>query len=252
MAHQKALTMFVDHFDSLGAQIEQQKFSLKDPYSSDTLHLTNIIARFNPNRKNRLLFCAHWDCRPRCDEDPDTSKRGQQLTGANDGASGVAVLLQLAVHIAELKTDRGIDLVLFDGEDWGREGDHEFYLLGSRHFARSVNPDLYDYAVVIDLVGDRDLKFYREGLSVRYHPDLVERLWDRATDIGLGAWFDDRVTREVLDDHVPLLGASIPAVDIIDFEYPWWHTTADTPDKCSPEALAVTGQLLLSLIEDPL
>jgi hypothetical protein len=122
-AHLAASEWFAHHFDSLGFDVELQRFDLRDPYSAEILHLVNIIARLNPQANERLLFGAHWECRPRCEHDPDPAKRDEHLPGANDGASGVAVLLQLAAHLSELKIDRGIDLVLFDGEDWGKPSD---------------------------------------------------------------------------------------------------------------------------------
>jgi hypothetical protein len=251
-AHRQALEFFVHHFDSLGFGVERQDFAIADPYSRDTLRLANVIARHNPNSKRRLLFAAHWDSRPRCDEDPDSTKRSEPLMGANDGASGAAVLMQLATHIIELGTTRGIDLVLFDGEDWGKSGNSEDYLLGSKYFARTADSKLYDYAVVLDLVGEKDQRFYREGYSVRYHPELVDRVWQRAAELGYDSVFIQKDYAPILDDHISLLTASIPTIDIIDFDYPWWHTTHDTPDKCSAESLGRVGQLLISLIEDPL
>ncbi len=251
-AHRRAQEMFADHFDSLGLQVTMQRFDKPDPYSTETLKLVNIIAQLNPESRPRLLFAAHWDCRPRSEHDPDPARREEHLPGANDGASGTAVLLQLASHLRETDTELGIDLVLFDGEDWGRPGDLNNYLLGSREFTRLANADDYEYAIVIDLVGDKNQRFPREGFSVRYEPDLVDAVWKRAATLGHGEVFVDFVTAPIHDDHLSLLSGGIPAIDIIDFDYPHWHTTADTPDKCSPQSLQRVGQLLLSLIMEPI
>ncbi|MCX6833199.1 MAG: M28 family peptidase [candidate division Zixibacteria bacterium] len=251
-AHRQALALIARTFDSLEIAVEKQNFRIKDPYSSDTLRLTNVIGRFNPDKSNRLLFCAHWDSRPRSEMDADSQKQTQPLPGANDGASGVAVLLQLAKELAALHVARGVDLVFLDGEDWGKSGDLDYYCLGAKEFARRADAKVYDYGVVLDMVGDKDQRFFKEEYSVRYEGKLVDKVWARAAHLGMSTSFDTRVSQPIYDDHLPLLAASIRTIDIIDFEYPWWHTTQDTPDKCSPESLGRIGKLVLSLVVDPL
>jgi glutaminyl-peptide cyclotransferase len=251
-AHGWAMAMIVHALDSLGITDEKQEFRLKDPYSADTLRLTNVIGKINPDKKKRLLFCAHWDSRPRCEMDPDSTKRMLPLPGANDGASGTAVLLQLARELVTQKVERGVDLLFLDGEDWGRPGDLDFYCLGSKEFARHARASEYDYAIVLDMVGDRDQRFFREEYSVRYQREVVDKVWERAKKLGMATTFDTLISQAIYDDHVPLLAGSIRAIDIIDFEYPWWHTSEDTPDKCSPESLERVGRLIMSLVRDPL
>lgn len=251
-AHQKALEMLTSHFAALGLTVSVADFQIKDPYSNDTLRLANIVAKFNPQQRNRLLFCAHWDSRPRSEMDSDPAKRALPLSGANDGASGVAVLMQAAEQLVKSKSERGVDFVLFDGEDWGKPGDPDNYCLGSQQFARSADASIYDYAVLLDMVGDREQRFLQEEFSLRYQPKLVERVWTRAAELGFAAQFPAQVSPAIQDDHVPLLAASIRAIDLIDFDYPSWHTTHDTPDKCSPESLGRVGKLVLSLVLDPL
>jgi hypothetical protein len=251
-AHQQALALIMRTFDSLGIAVEKQDFRVKDPYSSDTLRLTNVIGRINPGKDNRLLFCAHWDCRPRCDIDTDSTRRTLPLPGANDGASGTAVLLQLAKELAASRVNRGVDLVFLDGEDWGKSGDLDYYCLGAKEFARRADAKVYDYGVVLDMVGDIDQRFFKEEYSVRYEGKLVDKVWARAAQLGMSTTFDTRASETIYDDHILLLAASIRTIDIIDFEYPWWHTTQDTPDKCSPESLGRIGKLVLSLVVDPL
>jgi glutaminyl-peptide cyclotransferase len=252
LAHQQALALIVHTFDSLGIAVEKQDFLVKDPYSFDTLRLTNVIGRINPTKNSRLLFCAHWDSRPRSEMDADSQKRAEPLPAANDGASGTAVLLQLAVELTRLRVERGVDLVFLDGEDWGKSGDLDYYCLGSKEFARRADARLYEYGLVFDLVGDSSQRFYKEEYSVRYEKKLTDKVWDRAAQLGMANVFDGRVCPAIYDDHVPLLAASVKTIDIIDFEYPWWHTTQDTPDKCSPQSLERVGKLALSLVVDPL
>lgn len=252
LAHRLTLALIVRTFDSLGIAVEKQEFRVKDPYSSDTLRLTNVIGRINPGKDNRLLFCAHWDSRPRSELDDDPQKQALPLPGANDGASGTAVVLQLAKELVALRVTRGVDLVFLDGEDWGISGDLDYYCLGAKEFARHADAKLYDYGVVLDMVGDKDQRFFKEEYSVRYEGKLVDKIWGRAAQLGMSATFDPRISQPIYDDHVPLLAASIKTIVIIDFEYPWWHTTQDTPDKCSPESLGRIGKLVLSLVVDPL
>ncbi len=251
-AHQRALALIVGTLDSVGIAVEKQDLRIKDPYSSDTLYLTNVIGRINPEKKRRLLFCAHWDSRPRSEMDSDPQKQTEALPGANDGASGTAVLLQLAVELSRLQVKRGVDLAFFDGEDWGKPGDLDYYCLGSTEFARRTSASVYEYGIVLDLVGDSDQRFYKEEYSVRYEKKLADKVWARAAQLGMATVFDSRICPAIYDDHVPLLAASIKTIDIIDFEYPWWHTTEDTPDKCSPASLERVGKLALSLVVDPL
>jgi hypothetical protein len=250
-AHRQTLALIARILDSLGIAVDTQDFQVKDPYSSDTLRLTNVIGRINSGKNNRLLFCAHWDSRPRCEMDADSGKRALPLPGANDGASGVAVLLQLAKELATLHIARGVDLVFFDGEDWGKSGDLDYYCLGAKEFARGADAK--------SMITAQCLTWWRQGstilqeeYSVRYEGKLVDKIWARAAHLGMSTSFDTRISQPIYDDHLPLLAASIRTIDIIDFEYPWWHTTQDTPDKCSPESLRRVGKLVLSLVVDPL
>jgi len=209
---------------------------------------TNLVARLWPERRRRVLLCAHWDTRPWADEDPDPRNRRKPILGANDGASGVAVLLELARVLQESPPKVGIDIVLFDAEDQGRPGDEDTYAVGSRHFARSLSrEERPEAAILLDMVGDRDLNLYVEGYSHRFARSLVEMVWSTAHRLGF-AEFIPRVEYYVTDDHVPLLSVGIPAIDVIDFDYPYWHTLEDTPDKCSPASLEKVGRVLLQVI----
>ncbi|MFC1551801.1 M28 family peptidase [Candidatus Latescibacterota bacterium] len=208
--------------------------------------MKNILASFYPEKSGRILLCAHWDSRPHADRDPDPSKRMEPVPGANDGASGVAVLLVIAEIIAETEPLMGVDIVFFDGEDGGEYGNNNSWLLGSRHFAKMM-PSTYrpDFAVLLDMIGDKDLSLSRDYYSTNSAPLLWGKIVSHAASLGIPVSAE---TIGVLDDHVPLIERGIRAVDLIDFDYPSWHTVADTPDKCSPESLGKIGGLLLKLL----
>jgi glutaminyl-peptide cyclotransferase len=222
-------------------------------YDGKTLYLTNVIASWNVRAARRILLCTHWDSRPWADQDPDPKNRAQPVPGANDGASGVAVLLEIAHHLNKQSPLIGIDVVLFDGEDYGKEHDLNNFLLGSKYFAKHKPfPYTHEFGILLDMVGDAQLEIPKERNSVHYAPDIVNLVWSIARDIGSTA-FVDMIGSDVYDDHVPLNEAGIKTIDIIDFNYPdethrYWHTLEDTPDKCSPESLEQVGNVLLQLI----
>ncbi len=218
--------------------------------SGDTLPLRNFIARFRPGERDRVLFLAHWDSKPHADQDPDPAKRTLPVPGADDGASGVAVLLGVADQLKRTPPALGVDLLFVDGEDYGTfEGDAPDNLLGSRYFAAHL-PTGYRplYAVLLDMVGDKDQAFPQEGYSLERAPEVVQRVWQTAEDIGLGHVFKPVQGIALTDDHIPLLGAGIHTADVIDFDYTYWHTTADTPDKLSATSLANVGKVVLALV----
>ncbi len=214
----------------------------------ETLHLSNIIARFNPKKGNRLLIGAHWDSRPYCDRDKSPKNRLKPLPGANDGASGVAVLLEIAQVISKWRVKPPVDIVLFDGEDYGKEGDNDMYLLGSKYLAE--HDILHPTAMILlDMVGDKDLKIYQEGFSEKFSHKLNTEFFNIATRI-YPKIFIDTVKYSMLDDHIPFIKTGIPAIDIIDFDYPYWHTIQDTPDKCSENSLKIIGDVLLKFLKE--
>jgi glutaminyl-peptide cyclotransferase len=229
--------------------VEVQAFS-HVTQTGDTLPLRNVLARFRPGEGDRVLFLAHWDSKPHAEQDPDPSKRDLPVPGANDGASGVAVLLGVADQLKRTPPSLGVDLLFVDGEDYGRfEGDAPDNLLGSRYFAAHLPAGYHPlYAVLLDMVGDRDQAFPQEGYSVENAPEVVDRVWQTAEDIGLGRVFRPIQGIALTDDHIPLLQAGIHAIDVIDFDYPWWHTTEDTPDKVSARSLANVGKVVLALV----
>ncbi len=217
----------------------------------ETLRLTNVLARFRPDHPDRLLFLTHWDTRPRSDQAVDPAERELPVPGANDGASGTAVLLGLAALLAETEPPIGVDLLFVDGEDYGPGTQDMFF--GSRRFAASDSPARNPrYAVLLDMVGDRDASFPIEGYSAEFAPQVAQRVWTVAAQLGYGRSFPNRVTGRIQDDHVPLNQAGIPTVDVIDFEYGpdnlLWHTPRDTPDQVSVETLRMVGELVAELV----
>jgi len=214
----------------------------------ETLHLSNIIARYSPSKGRRLLISAHWDSRPYCDRDRLPDNRLKPLPAANDGASGVAVLLEIARVLSKSRKKPPIDIVLFDGEDYGKEGDDAFYLLGSKYFVEHLpfNPDA---VILIDMIGDKDLKIYKEGFSDKFSHRLNVKFFNIAEDMYPDI-FVDTVKYTMLDDHIPFIKSGISGIDIIDFDYPYWHTIQDTPDKCSKKSLKIIGDVLLEFIKE--
>ena len=208
----------------------------------DTLY--NVRARFGPAAGPHLVLGAHWDSRPRADRDPDPERRGEAVPGANDGASGVAVLLEVARVLGRHAPPVGVEIVLFDGEDAGHEGDPASYARGSQAYVARLAPPLPLHAVVVDMVGRRGLRLYQEVNSHDAAANLVDRLWAGARRVGAAA-FVPELRHNVYDDHIPFIQAGIPAVDLIDLDDPDWHTTRDLPANCDPASLGQVGRVLL-------
>ena len=214
----------------------------------DTLPLRNLLARFTPAAPERLLFFAHWDTRPIADG-PTSRDRTAPVPGANDGASGVAVLLGVADALRQLRPGVGVDLLFVDGEDYGVFQDSADVLIGSRYYAANQPPGPRPlYAVLFDMVGDADLQIFQEGYSLLGAPEVVQLVWEVARDAGHGAVFQGSPKHTLTDDHVSLQRAGIRAIDVVDFDYPYWHTPDDTIDKVSARSLQVVGEVALALI----
>ncbi len=253
---QQQQEMLQQHFRLQGAEVTFQKFAGRDPRTGRPVPMANLIASWHPDRQDRVILCAHYDTRPFPDRDPDPRKRKGTFIGANDGGSGVAVLAELARHLKSYNGPVGIDVVLFDGEEYVFD-DKDEYFLGSKHFAQqyvlnSTGPK-YRYGILLDMVGDADLRLYQELHGLRW-PDtrpLANDVWRIARKLGVRE-FIRRPGQDVRDDHLPLHDiGKIPCIDIIDFNYPrqgvpsYWHTTHDTHDKCSPNSLAKVGWVVL-------
>jgi hypothetical protein len=235
-----------DYFKKLGGKVRLQNFRIRDPRNGRPVAMANLIVEWHPDRRERILLCTHYDTRPFPDQDP-RNPRGTFL-GANDGASGVAVLMELARHVAKLPGKVGVDYVFFDGEEYVfAEGDP--YFIGSEYFATShaAQPAAhYRAAVLLDMVGDADLQIYpdRHTMSWDDSRPLVESIWGTARRLGVSEFVIER-RFDVLDDHLKLHNiAGIPSCDIIDFRFPAWHTERDTPESCSPLSLAKVGWVL--------
>ena len=213
----------------------------------------NIIAQFNIDAENRLLIGAHWDTRAFSDEDSDEKNRSLPILGANDGASGTSVLMELAKIFSQNNPPMGIDLVFFDAEDVGISGKPKTYAMGSEYFSKNLPIKKPKNAIIVDMVGDKYLQIPIERFSYQINPTLVKEIWSLADELNLSA-FEYRIGYEIYDDHVPLWeNAQIPAIDIIDFDYPnlfynHWHTQNDLPENCSPQSLQQIGTLLLNYI----
>ena len=243
-----------DHFQELGGQVEFQRFQVRHPINGTAVPMANLIVRWHPDRKERILICAHYDTRPFPDRDPDPRKRRALFIGANDGASGVAVLAELAKWMPTFDSKLGVDFVLFDGEELVYDDNRDPYFLGSRYFSQDYvsRPRDYRYrvGVLLDMVGDGDLQIYQEKNSMRWLDSrpFVTEIWETANSLGVKE-FIPRRKHEIRDDHLMLHEvAKIPALNIIDFDYrrrgsnqSFWHTTQDTPDKCSALSLAKVG-----------
>jgi hypothetical protein len=219
--------------------------------AGDTLTLTNVLARFRPAESRRILILAHWDTRPTSDQATDPADVATPVPGANDGASGTAVLLELARLFAAQPPPMGVDLLFVDGEDYGPGGEDMY--LGAKRYAETLEPQGRPiYGVLLDMVGDRDPRFPVEEYSAQAAPIVVRKVWDAARRLGYGSIFPTGVGPRLGDDHVPLNQAGLPTVDVIDFSYgpghAWWHTPQDTPDKVSANTLGIVGAVMVELI----
>lgn len=219
--------------------------------SGKTVHLRNFLARFRPQAAERILYLAHWDTRPTADQASDSADRKKPVLGASDGASGVAVLLGVADALKAKPATVGVDLLFVDGEDYGNFADSNDVLIGSRWFA-AHQPSGYPplFGVLFDMVGDKNLDINVEGNSQAVAPEVVDRVWKTASALGYGDTFIPQVRFTLIDDHVSLQKAGIHAIDVVDFNYPYWHTTQDTLDKVSANSLQIVGDVAMALVRE--
>tara|TARA_R110002049_G_scaffold4601_5_gene32119 strand:- start:171882 stop:173057 length:1176 start_codon:yes stop_codon:yes gene_type:complete len=247
-AMQRQQKMLQEFFTQQGAGVSMQTFEIRHPQDGSAVPMANLIARWNVDRPKRYLLCAHYDTRPF----PDQDRRNRKgiFIGANDGGSGTAALMEMSHQMADLPSDVGVDMVLFDGEEFIWEQGRDEYFLGSKYFARNyvAEPPAIPYraGVLLDMVADRELKIYYEQNSLSYAPEIARGIWKTADRLGVRA-FVPRSRHRVEDDHIPLNQiAKIPTVDLIDFDYPragigapsYWHTEQDIPANCSGESIA--------------
>ena len=246
-----------------GADVIVQKASVK-AYDGTKLNISNYIGQFQPEKANRLLLMAHWDTRPVADHDPDPEKKDLPISGANDGASGVAVLLEVARHLSNNNPALGIDIVLFDAEDYGSpehldiEWTADSWCLGSQYW--SNNPHVKDYyaryGILLDMVGGENAIFTQEEVSVYYAQSVIDNVWQVARDIGYSSRFSREKTPQIVDDHRyvnEILG--IPSIDIIQYDHSteshfgtYWHTHADNIDAVNKQTLQAVGEVVINVI----
>ena len=262
-AHAACLDWLSAQLRLSGAEVMIQRGSATI-YDGSTLPLFNVIARFQPQKNNRILLMAHWDSRPFADHDPDPSRRDQPIDGANDGASGVGVLLEIARHLGKQPTTLGIDIILFDLEDYGvpdhkdLEWNEDSWCLGSRYWAR--NPHIAGYTarfgILLDMVGSPAARFAQEEVSRYYAQGVLDKVWNSASQVGSGRWFSYEKTTQLIDDHRyvnEIIG--IPSIDIIDQDpttessfNATWHTHNDNLSHISKETLGAVGRVVLQVI----
>lgn len=259
----------VSKFKEYGCKVTTQTATLAG-YDGTKLRSRNIMASINPEATTRILLCAHWDSRPWADNDPDSANWRKPILAANDAASGVAVMLELARIIGKSKDEKafnkelGIDFVCFDAEDWGTPqwadvaDNADSWALGAQYWSKNL-PQGYEarYGVLLDMVGGVGAKFYREGMSMQYAPEIVKKVWRAAREVGFGSYFPKEDGGVITDDHVPVNQfAKIPTIDIIPYYAdcqqssfgPTWHTLADNMENIDKNTLKAVGQTLVQVI----
>lgn len=261
--HEATANWLAAKMESMGANVIVQEGKVT-AFDNTTLNIKNIIAQFQPKKNNRILLFAHWDTRPFADYDPDPAKRNQPIDGANDGASGVGVLMEIARHLKDNPTHPGIDIIFFDAEDYGTP-DHidveykpDTWCLGSQYWGKNPHKKNYyaEYGILLDMVGAKNARFYQERASLQFAPDLVNHIWNTATSIGYGSYFIFQPGGYITDDHVYVnKHTGIPAVDIIQYDPStntsfgsYWHTHDDTMENIDRNTLKAVGQTVLEVI----
>ena len=259
----------ISKFKEYGCKVTTQTATLAG-YDGTKLRSRNIMASINPEATTRILLCAHWDSRPWADNDPDSVNWRKPILAANDAASGVAVMLELARIIRKSKEEKafskqlGIDFVCFDAEDWGTPqwadvaDNADSWALGAQYWSKNL-PQGYEarYGILLDMVGGVGARFYREGMSMQYAPEIVKKVWRAAREVGFGSYFPKEDGGVITDDHVPVNQfAKIPTIDIIPYYAdcqqssfgPTWHTLADNMENIDKNTLKAVGQTLVQVI----
>lgn len=224
-----------------------QPFTYNSADRATKLNLYNIVGQINREAKDRVMLCGHWDSRPMADRDPDSKNHNKGIPAANDGAGQIAILLEIARQLSLKPVPFGVDFVFFDGEDYGREGVNEDYIIGSRHFARTQPIPVPRYGILLDLCSEKDLRLPYELNSYMHARPIIEKVYAAAERVKAMS-FVREPGQSVMDDHFPFLEKGIPVVDIIDFDYKYWHTMEDTPDKCSPFSMGEVGRTVLEVL----
>jgi len=251
--HRKAGDWIVAQMKQRGATVVEQTWS-HTTKNGHTLPLRNILARFNPQATARVLYLTHWDTRPTADMEPDPADQLKPIDGANDAASGVGLFVALADALQKKPSALGVDLLFVDGEDYGNFNPNVDVLLGSTYFASHLPEPGYKpvFGILFDMIGDADLHILQEDNSAMRAPEVVQRVWSKASEMGRGDIFVQRSSGPITDDHIPLLDAGLKVIDVIDLDYglgnSYHHTLQDTMDKISAKSLKIVGDVALALL----
>ncbi len=246
-----------------GAEVIIQQADLQ-AFDGTILHAANIIGSFSPAKENRILLFAHWDSRPWADNDPEPANRRQPVLGADDGASGVGVLLEIARQLGQQLPNIGVDIIFFDAEDYGNsqsfqnENTNNSWCLGSQYWAEHPHKQNYQarFGILLDMVGASQSLFYKEYFSLTYAPRIVSKVWTEAKNLGFGQYFIDQQGGAITDDHFYVNNLrGIPSIDIIHYDPnsatgfpPYWHTLHDTMENIDKNTLLAVGTTLLHII----
>ncbi len=256
-AHQNCLNYLESTLKRFTPDVQIQHFKTR-LFNGEIIDGKNIIASFQPEKKNRILLCAHWDSRPFADQDDNPSNHDKPLQGANDGASGVGVLVEIARHLSEHQSSAGIDIIFFDVEDSGTYGNNDSWALGSQYWSK--NPHQINYrarfGILLDMVGGFNPIFTKEATSMRYAPGVMNKVWKTAAKLGYTDYFVSTETSGILDDHVPINeNLNIPTIDIIHYDdmnstgfFEHWHTVGDDLSVIDPISLGVVGRTVMTVI----
>ena len=262
-AHKECAMFLISTLERYSDTVMVQNLSIK-AYNGTMLHGQNIIGIFNPDARKRVLLAAHWDTRPYADHDPDPEMRRTPIDGANDGASGVGVLLEIARQLHLKSPQIGVDIIFFDLEDYGEPNDEHFlysgenWCLGSQAWAKTPHIKNYraQYGILLDMVGNRNAQFGKEGTSRQYAPDVLDNIWSRADMLGFSTYFKNIETNPITDDHLYInVIRNIPTIDIIEHDnststgfFKYWHTMNDNMSNIDKETLFAVGTVVLSAV----
>lgn len=260
--HKQCGDYLADQLKNFGAEVYEQKMTVTT-FDKTKLNARNIIGSFGPQKQDRILLFAHWDTRPFADNDPNSSNHNTPVLGANDGASGVGVLLEIARNIQAKEPNLGVDIIFFDAEDYGPGANHDapegdWWCLGSQYWAATPHKAGYTarFGILLDMVGAPNAKFYKEYFSNKYAGNIVGKIWGTANLLGYESYFVNQMGGAITDDHIPVNEVrKIPSVDIIQHDPStdsnfgaYWHTVNDDMSAISKETLKAVGQTVLEVI----
>jgi hypothetical protein len=236
------------HFEAKDGKVTWQRFTARQNSRKQPVEMANLVVSWHPDRPRRVILCSHYDTRPIADQEEDQRRWHEPFLSANDGGSGVALLMEMAHSVKDLKTEVGIDFVFFDGEEYIFDPNGDKYFFGSEHFAEGYRKGRPKYryvaAILLDMVGGKNARFPVEPNSFMQAGRLVEEVWQIAAQERCAAFVNRMARTPVQDDHLALNNAGIPAIDIIDFEYPHWHRLSDVPANCSGDSLEQVARVL--------